>query len=80
MQGPIHLFVGMAGKNHFESYRAIGSIFHTALSFVQGHSEGVTYPRHLSSTQVSILFIVPLWETTPEANKSNMVLAYCVIS
>lgn len=41
----------------------------TALLFVRGHREGVAYPRHLGCGDVSVLFVVPLWETTPAAER-----------
>lgn len=41
-------------------------------SFVHRHDKGVPYPCHLSSAQVSVRFIVPLWEATPRANKNHI--------
>lgn len=42
-----------------------------AFLFIRGHCKGVTNPRHLGGAQVSILFIVPLWETTPAIKQSR---------
>lgn len=49
--------------------------------FLHGYGERVAYPRHLCSTQVSIQFVVPLWESTPgrQENNRNMLLAHCAI-
>lgn len=43
----------------------------TASLFVRGHREGVAYPRHLGCCDVSVLFVVPLWETTPAAERGR---------
>lgn len=43
----------------------------TASLFIRGHREGVAYPRHLGCGDVSVLFVVPLWETTPAAERGR---------
>lgn len=52
------------------------SELHAAYLFIHGNGEGVSYSRHLSSTQLSVEFIVPLWKTTPTKEERDLVLGW----
>lgn len=54
-----------------QSKNRLCSTFRAAESFVHGNSEGVSYSRHFSSTQLSVEFIVPLWKTAPKKIKKE---------
>lgn len=87
MCSSIHLFIRTDGKNNLKSSVAscwqirssCGPKLRPGFSFVQRDGEGVPYPCHLSSAQVSVGLIVPLWEapSTGQQEKKTLLVWCC---